>query len=108
MQEFESLMKQAVSIKSSQSAAKRKKFDALPLFIKCGLYYSEKFANVREQEFFPRYFCCELLKNTGNQMYQEGEHDKAARSYEQVNIHLLNASSPTIPLDCRHFRYFVL
>eukprot|EP01017_Pseudomicrothorax_dubius_P026919 TRINITY_DN3046_c0_g1_i10.p1 TRINITY_DN3046_c0_g1~~TRINITY_DN3046_c0_g1_i10.p1 ORF type:complete len:532 (-),score=111.04 TRINITY_DN3046_c0_g1_i10:174-1769(-) len=84
MEEFDQLLRQAVSIKSSESAAKRKIFDSLPLFIKCGLFYYEKYANVRKQAFLPRYNTCEMLKAEGNRLFSQAIYEKATRTYEQA------------------------
>ena len=84
MENFESLMKQAVSIKSGQMLQKRLKFEAAPLFVKSGLYYLYKFENVRNQGFPPRFSVCDLLKQRGNLLFKHEQYERAAREYEQV------------------------
>ena len=61
MSKFDQLMKAAVSIKSAELESKRKKFEKLPMFLKAGVYYSQKLENVRKQEFFPKLFAFELI-----------------------------------------------
>jgi hypothetical protein len=61
MNKFEQMMKAAVSIKQTQLESKRKKFEKLPMFLKAGVYYTQKLDNVRKQEFFPKYFAFELV-----------------------------------------------
>jgi hypothetical protein len=88
MENFESLMKQAVSIKSGQMLQKRVKFEAAPVFIKSGLYYLYKFENVRKQGFSQRFAVCDLLKQRGNTLFKHEFYDRAAREYEQVHTPL--------------------
>jgi len=103
MEDFDSLMKQAVSIKTGQMLDKRRKFESLPLFIKAGLYYLVKFANVRKQGFFQRYATSDHLKARGNRLFKEEKAEQAAREYEQVHFSL------SISLQYnRLFRSFVI
>lgn len=84
MENFESLMKQAVNIKTGQMMQKRVKFEASPLFVKAGLYYLQKYENVRKQGFGQQYIVCDLMKSRGNTLFKEEQFEKAAREYEQV------------------------
>lgn len=45
---FESLMKAACSIKQNEMENKRRKFEAMPAFLKAGVYYTTKLECVRE------------------------------------------------------------
>ena len=63
--------------------SRRQKFEAQPLFIKAGLYYLNKFSNVRTQSFIQRYIVSEYLKQSGNTFYKSNDLDKAAHEYEQ-------------------------
>ena len=89
MEDFDSLMKQAVSLKTSQMMQKRKKFETMPLFIKAGLYYLPKFMNVRKQGFYQRYAVCDHLKARGNKLFKNENVEQAAREYEQVAFKLI-------------------
>ncbi len=48
MSKFERMMKAAVSIKSNELENKRRKFEKLPMFLKAGVYYSNKLDHVRQ------------------------------------------------------------
>lgn len=48
MGKFERMMKAAVSIKSAELESKRRKFEKLPMFLKAGVYYSNKLEALRE------------------------------------------------------------
>lgn len=48
MSKFERMMKAAVSIKSSELESKRRKFEKLPMFLKAGVYYSNKLEAIRD------------------------------------------------------------
>lgn len=99
MEDFDTLMKQAVSIKTSQMTQKRKKFEQLPLFIKAGLYYLAKYDNVRKQGFYQRYAVSDHLKSRGNKLFKAESAELAAREYEQVilaPIPLLNFQALSI------------
>lgn len=86
MEDFDTLMKQAVSIKTGQMMSKRRKFEVQPLFIKAGLYYLVKFSNVRRQGFYQRYAVSDHLKVKGNKLFKEEKVEEAAREYEQVSF----------------------
>jgi hypothetical protein len=83
------MMKAAVSIKSSQLESKRRKFEKLPMFLKAGVYYSQKLENVRKQDFFPKLFAFELIANEATQEYLNKNYDRACRKYEEVLLHEL-------------------
>ena len=84
MDHFENVMKQAVSIKTGQMLSKRVKFEAAPLYVKAGLYYIQKFENVRKQKIMQRLVACEHIKQKGTRLFKEGQYEQAAREYEQV------------------------
>lgn len=42
MSKFDRMMKAAVSIKSQELESKRRKFEKMPMFLKAGVYYSNK------------------------------------------------------------------
>ena len=86
MDHYESLIEQALSLKSTQTLQRRQRFEALPSFLKCGLYHLYKFQNVRQQHFYPRYVACELMKFKGNRYYNQNRFEEAAKEYEQVII----------------------
>ena len=66
MSKFEHLMKAAVSIKSAQLDLKKKKFELLPNFLKAGVYYTQKLETVRKQDFYPKLFSFEIIRNDAN------------------------------------------
>ena len=84
MDHYETLIQQALFVKSTQANQKHPKFDALPSFLKSGLHYLYKFQNVRKQHFYPRYAACELMKLKGNKYYNRNKFDEAVKEYEQV------------------------
>jgi hypothetical protein len=84
MNKFERMMKAAVSIKSSQLESKRKKFEKLPMFLKAGVYYSQKLEQVRKQDFWLKIFAFELISNEASQEYLAKNYDRACRKYEEV------------------------
>ena len=90
MDHFQDIFQQAVSIKSSQMLYQRQKFENQPLFIKVGLYFLNKFENVRNQDFNLRFYSCDLLKQKGNSFFKNDEITSAAREYEQVKYYLNN------------------
>jgi hypothetical protein len=81
---FDNIMRCAVNIKTVQLAKKRKSFDNLPIFLQAGLYLYSKFQNVRNQEFDPKIWVFEILKNDGNSLFSESQYQRAARKYEEV------------------------
>ena len=62
MNEFNQLMQQAVAIKSSEVKSQRKKFEALPVFMKAGLYYWNEFIELRQKDIDERINMSEQLK----------------------------------------------
>ena len=66
MSKFERMMKAAVSIKSTELESKRKKFEKLPMFLKAGVYYSNKLDQIREQDYWPKVFAFDIIKNDAN------------------------------------------
>ena len=82
------IMHYPTNIKAAQIAEKRKKFDQLPSFVQAGLFLYEKLNNVRKQEFLPKLFAFDVLKNDGNQLFSKGRFEEAARKYEEVILAL--------------------
>lgn len=66
MGKFERMMKAAVSIKSQELESKRRKFEKLPMFLKAGVYYSQKLEAIRDQDFYPKLFAFEIIKKEAN------------------------------------------
>ncbi|KAM3136496.1 hypothetical protein pb186bvf_011454 [Paramecium bursaria] len=83
MNEFNQLMQQAVAIKSSEVKNQRKKFEALPVFMKAGLYYWNEFIELRKKQIDERIAMSEQLKQQGNDLIKEGKYSKAAHEYEK-------------------------
>lgn len=83
MEHFQDIFQQAVSIKNSQMLSRRHKFESQPLFLKAGLYYLNKYENVRKQNFDQKFIVCEYLKQNGNTYFKNNEFDKAEHEYEQ-------------------------
>ncbi len=69
MSKFERMMKAAVSIKSQELENKRRKFEKLPMFLKAGVYYSNKLEHVRLQDFWPKVFAFDILKRDANEEF---------------------------------------
>lgn len=85
MSKFEQMMKAAVNIKSAQLDVKKRKFEKLPMFLKAGLYYSQKLENVRKQEFMLKLYAFEIVKNEANFEFNVNKnYDRACRKYEEV------------------------
>ena len=78
------LMQQKSMIKSAHIGQKRKFFDRQPIFIQAGLYLYAKYLNVRNQQFHPRLFVFEVLKEQGNSLFANCHYFDAARKYEEV------------------------
>ncbi|CDW73168.1 peptidyl-prolyl cis-trans isomerase d [Stylonychia lemnae] len=84
MGKFERMMKAAVSIKSAELESKRKKFEKLPMFLKAGVYYSTKLEAVRLQDFYPKIFSFEIIRNEANFEYLNQNYDRACRKFEEA------------------------
>lgn len=84
MSKFERMMKAAVSIKSHELESRRRKFEKLPMFLKAGVYYSNKLEHVRQQDFWPKVFAFDILKREANEEYLLGNYDRACRKYEEA------------------------
>ena len=66
-------MKAACSIKTAQLEQQRKKFELLPMFLKAGVYYTQRHEVVRKQEnFHVKYFAYELLSSEANSEFAQG------------------------------------
>jgi hypothetical protein len=72
MKDFNELFQQAAAIKQSQMHQQRKTFEKLPIFIKTGLYYSQKYEDCKLQAFAERLKVAEELKEKGNSMFKLG------------------------------------
>lgn len=83
MDHFQDIFHQAVNIKNCQMLSRRQKFESQPIFIKAGLYYLNKYENVRKQSFIQKLIVSEHLKQNGNQFFKNGELEKASHEYEQ-------------------------
>lgn len=78
-------MKAACSIKTAQLEQQRKKFELLPMFLKAGVYYTQRHEVVRRQEnFHVKYFSYELLSSDANSEFAQGNFDRACRRYEEA------------------------
>lgn len=78
-------MKAACSIKTAQLEQQRKKFELLPMFLKAGVYYTQRHEVVRKQEnFHVKYFAYELLSSEANSEFAQGNFDRACRRYEEA------------------------
>ena len=88
MNEFSNLMQAAVSVKTHQLALDRKIFDTLPQFLQAGLYRYQQYEVVRQQEFYPRLFVFEVLKEEGNWLFSKSEYNKACHKYEEVCMYV--------------------
>jgi hypothetical protein len=88
MNKFEQMMKAAVSIKSAQLDSKKRKFEKLPMFLKAGLYYSQKLEAVRSQkDFMLKIFAFEIIRREANEEFTMGKnYDRACRKYEEVSF----------------------
>ena len=84
MDHYEALREQTLPVKSAQTLQKHIKFEALPTFLKFGLYYFYTFQNVRKQQFHPQYAACELMKSKGNRHYNQHRFGEAINEYEHV------------------------
>lgn len=67
-----------------QQLKRRNKYEALPTFLKAGLFYQPKFANVRQQGVPQRIAVCEIMKNKGTKNYVNNNIEGAIQDYEQV------------------------
>jgi len=83
MEHFQDIFQQAVSIKNSQMQSRRQKFESQPQFVRAGLYYTNKYENVRNQNFNQKLIVSEYLKQSGNSHFKANEFEKAAHEYEQ-------------------------
>ena len=82
---FDQLMKAACSIKTAQLDQQKKKFDLLPMFLKAGVYYTQRHEVVRRQEnFHVKYFTYEILSSDANCEFAQGNFDRACRRYEEA------------------------
>ena len=84
MDHFQDIFQQAVNLKNTQMLSKRHNFESQPLFIKAGLFYLNKYQNVRTQNFNQKLIVFEILKSNGNVFFKNQEFQKAAHEYEQV------------------------
>ena len=84
MGKFERMMKAAVSIKSQELEGKRRKFEKLPMFLKAGVYYSQKLEAIREQGFFPKVFAFEIIKREAEAEFAVQNFDRACRKFEEA------------------------
>lgn len=80
----DNILEHAMKLKSADMMSRRKKFESMPLFIKAGLYYINKYESVRLQSFPQRFCVAELLKQNGNALFKVQQYDKALREYEQA------------------------
>lgn len=69
---------------TNQQLKKRQKYEVQPRFIKAGLFYQSKYANVRQHGVAQRISVCEILKSKGTKNFTKGLLEEATRDYEQV------------------------
>ena len=62
---------------------KKKKFEKMPAFLKAGVYYTNKLAEVRQQPYHQRLFAYELIVSEANSEFYRGQFDRACRKYEE-------------------------
>lgn len=64
--------------------ARRRKFEAMPAFLKAGVYYTTKLECVRNLPYYPRLFAHELIVKNAHIDFARGEHESACRKYEEA------------------------
>ncbi|KAL4426310.1 hypothetical protein ABPG74_006567 [Tetrahymena malaccensis] len=60
------------------------KFLNQPTFVQAGLWYYQKYSNVRAQNFYQIYFAAELLKTLGNNYYKQQRIELALEAYQEA------------------------
>jgi len=74
----------AVNIKSAIVAEKRKNFESKPRFIQAGLYYWQKYQEVREKSIPERLQASRALKEEGTELFRQGDFEKGCFKYEEA------------------------
>ena len=78
-------MKAACSIKTAQLEQQRKKFELLPVFLKSGVYYTQKHEVLRRQENYGvKLHTFQMINRDANSEYAQKHFDRACRKYEEA------------------------
>ena len=66
MEHIEEILQKELAMKNQRLLVRRRVFEQKPLYVQSGLYYFEKFGNVRKQCWRLQVIASKILKNEGN------------------------------------------